>query len=47
LELYFRDGWAKLEIGIAKGRQKHDKRQAIKEREEKRRMERTKREYNL
>jgi len=47
LELYFRDGWAKLEIGIAKGRQKHDKRQAIKEREEKRRMEQTKREYNL
>jgi SsrA-binding protein len=47
LELYFRDGWAKVKIGLAKGRQKHDKRQAIKEREEKRRMEQTKRKYNL
>jgi len=47
LELYFRDGWAKLKIGLAKGRQKHDKRQAIKEREMERRMEQTKREYNL
>lgn len=47
LELYFRDGWAKLKIGLAKGRQKHDKRQAIKEREMKRQMEQTKREYNL
>lgn len=47
LELYFRNGWAKLKVGLAKGRQKHDKRQAIKEREEKRRMEQTKRQYNL
>jgi SsrA-binding protein len=47
LKLYFRDGWAKLEIGLAKGRKKHDKRQAIKEREMERRMEQTKREYNL
>jgi len=47
LELYFRDGWAKLKIGLAKGRQKHDKRQAIKEREMERRMEQTKRQYNL
>ena len=47
LKLYFRDGWAKLKIGLAKGRKKHDKRQAIKEREMERRMEQTKREYNL
>jgi len=47
LELYFRDGWAKLKIGLAKGRQKHDKRQAIKEREMERQMEQKKREYNL
>lgn len=47
LELYFRDGWAKLKIGLAKGRQKHDKRQAIKEREMKRRMDETKQEYNF
>lgn len=47
LELYFRDGWAKLKIGLAKGRQKHDKRQAIKEREMERKMEQTRREYNF
>ena len=47
LELYFRDGWAKVKIGLAKGRKKHDTRQAIKEREMERRMEQTKREYNL
>jgi SsrA-binding protein len=47
LALYFRDGWAKLKIGLAKGRQKHDKRQAIKEREMERRMEREQSEYNF
>ncbi|MBI2899664.1 MAG: SsrA-binding protein SmpB [Planctomycetes bacterium] len=33
LTLYFRRGFAKLEIGVAKGRQKHDKRDAIRKRE--------------
>lgn len=47
LELYFRDGWAKLKIGLAKGRKQHDKRQVIKEREMERRMEETRRDYNL
>ncbi len=46
LELYFRDGWAKLKIGLAKGRQKHDKRQVMKEREQKRRMDEVKKAYN-
>lgn len=45
LQLHFRDGYAKLEIGLAKGRQLHDKRQAIKEREQKRRMEQEMRRY--
>jgi SsrA-binding protein len=40
LKLYFARGRAKLEIGVAKGRQKHDKRRAIAEREVKRDMER-------
>lgn len=40
LALYFRNGWAKLEIGLAKGKKLHDKRQSIKERDTKRRMER-------
>lgn len=47
LELYFRDGWAKLKIGLAKGRQKHDKRQVIKEREMERQLEQTRRDYNV
>jgi len=46
LALYFREGWAKLKIGLAKGRQKHDKRQVMKEREQKRRMDEVKKAYN-
>jgi SsrA-binding protein len=38
--LYFRDGRAKVEIALAKGKDVGDKRQAIKERELKREMER-------
>ena len=34
-------GWAKLEIAIAKGKKLHDKRETIKERENKRDMERS------
>ncbi len=33
LAIYFKDGRAKVEIGVARGKQKHDKRQSIKERE--------------
>ncbi|PQV65462.1 SsrA-binding protein [Abditibacterium utsteinense] len=40
LKLYFTRGKAKLEIGVAKGRQKHDKRRAIADREVKRDIER-------
>lgn len=36
LALYFKDGYAKVEIAIARGRKQHDKRQAIAEREAKR-----------
>jgi SsrA-binding protein len=38
--LYFRDGRAKVEIALAKGKDVGDKRQAIKDREMKREMER-------
>ena len=38
--IYFRDGRAKVEIALARGRDVGDKRQAIKEREMKREMER-------
>lgn len=36
LSLYFKDGYAKVEIAVAAGRKSHDKRQAIAERESKR-----------
>lgn len=40
LRLYFRNGLAKVEICIAKGRKLHDKRDAIKDRETKRDIDR-------
>ena len=40
LALYFKDGWAKVEIGLAKGRTHEDRRGAIAERESKREMDR-------
>ncbi len=40
LSLYFKDGRAKVEIGLARGKRKGDKRQAIREREVKREMDR-------
>ena len=36
LALYFQDGYAKVEIAVARGRKSYDKRQAIAERESKR-----------
>ncbi len=36
LSLYFKDGYAKVEIAVARGRKQHDKRHAIAEREAKR-----------
>ncbi len=40
LKLYFKKGYAKVLIGIAKGKQKHDKREDIKERDVKRELDR-------
>lgn len=40
LSLYWKRGHAKLEIGLAKGKQAHDKRASIKERESDREMQR-------
>lgn len=33
LSIYFKDGRAKLELGVARGKQRHDKREAIKKKE--------------
>ncbi len=40
LKLYFKNNWAKLLIGVGKGRSKHDKRRAIGERETRRDIDR-------
>ncbi len=40
LSIYFKDGWAKVELGLARGRTHEDRRSAIAEREQKREMER-------
>lgn len=40
LKLYFRNGYAKLEIGLGRGKGHSDKRQSISEREQKREMDR-------
>ena len=39
LKVYFSKGWAKVDLGLAKGKRKVDKRRAIKERDLKREME--------
>lgn len=40
LQIYFADGKAKVEIGLAKGKRAHDKRRAIVDRQQKREMAR-------
>ena len=40
LQLYFSDGRAKVEIAVAKGKREYDKRQALRERQDKREAER-------
>ena len=45
LNIYFRDGKAKITLALAKGKRKHDKRVAIRRRDEKRDLERQKKEY--
>lgn len=39
LKLYFRNGWAKLSLGIGRGRKRHDKRRREAERDAKRQIE--------
>jgi SsrA-binding protein len=46
LKLYFSDGRAKVEIAVAKGKREFEKRQTIREREDKREAERAMRSRN-
>lgn len=45
LRVYFQNGKAKMTIAIAKGKRRHDKRETIRQREEKRDLDRAKKEY--
>ena len=40
LSLYFKNGRAKVELGVARGKKSHDKREAIKQREDRREVDR-------
>jgi len=40
LRIYFKDGWAKVELALAKGKKLHDRRETIKRREEERELRR-------
>ncbi len=44
-KIYFKGSLVKIELGVARGKQLHDKRRAIKEKEQKREIERTLKEY--
>jgi len=44
-KMYFKGSLVKIELGIARGKQLHDKRATIKEKEQKREIERTLKEY--
>ncbi|MFE3453382.1 SsrA-binding protein SmpB [Nonomuraea sp. NPDC059194] len=46
LSLYFKDGRAKIEIGLARGKKDWDKRQSLKEQQDKREMARAVRQRN-
>ena len=41
LEIYFKNGWAKVKIGMCKGKQAYDKREDIKKRDLNREMEKS------
>ncbi len=45
LRMYFKNGKAKISIALARGKRKYDKREAIRRRDEKREMERTRKQY--
>ena len=45
LKLYFKGGKVKLSIGLAKGKRQYDKREAIKHRDEKRDLDRARKQY--
>ena len=47
LKIYFKDALVKVELCLCKGKETHDKRESIKRREEDRKIDRIKKEYNV
>ena len=47
LKVYFKNGWAKILIGLASGKRKHDKREDIAQRERQREMKRLEKQYRI
>ena len=47
LKIYFKDALVKVELGLCKGKETHDKRESIKRKEEDRKIDRIKKEYNV
>jgi SsrA-binding protein len=45
LKIYFQNGKAKMTLALARGKRKYDKREAIRRRDEKRELERERKEY--
>ncbi len=47
LKMYFKDALVKIEVGLCKGKELHDKRASIKEKENNRNLQRVMKEYNV
>lgn len=47
LKLYFKKGWAKVELGLASGKRQYDKRQDIAQRDQQREMKRLQKKYKV
>jgi SsrA-binding protein len=45
LKMYFKRGWVKISLGLGRGKKLHDKREALKERQDKREMQRAMKQY--
>ncbi len=45
LQVYLKDGRAKVELGVARGKKQYDKRESLRQKDDKRRMERAMKEY--
>ncbi len=47
LKVYFKNGWAKVELGLASGKRQYDKRQDIAQRDQQREMKRLQKKYKV